>query len=86
MGQIENMQPEDVEFLKKQIDELNQGRTEPMIFKTFPMEDLEFSKRLSALEEKVDRILTRIEHIFGPYVLIKGRFEEIKIPGVPKER
>jgi hypothetical protein len=83
MGQIENMTEKDAENLKAMIEALNEKKVlpeSPMTFKTFPMEDLEFSKRLTVLEEKVDSILTKLTNIFGDSVLIKGRFQDLLVP------
>ena len=79
MGQTENMTPENVEAIQQEIERLSQ--TNPALkFKTFPMEDLEFAKRLTALEENVDSIMTKLTNIFGNYVLIEGQFRELKLP------
>jgi len=41
---------------------------------------MDFAKRLTALEEKVDAVMAKLIHIFGDAVLIEGQFKEIKIP------
>ena len=81
MGQIENMNPEDVKLVQEQIKALNEqkGPQEvPMTFKTFPMEDLEFAKRLTAIEDKLDKLANQLSHIFGTFVLIKGQWKDVK--------
>ena len=79
MGQIENMRLEDVEVIGREIEKLKKENPD-LEFKTFPMEDLDFAKRLTVLEEKMDKILIRLHHIFGEYVLINGRFQEMRLP------
>ena len=83
MGQIENMNPKDVSDIADLIKALNEKKSQlepPMTLKTFPMEDLEFSKRLTAIEEKLDSLIGMISHIFGGAILINGQFKELKIP------
>jgi hypothetical protein len=72
MGQIENMTQKDVEDLQAMVKAMNEhiGREIPVTLKTFPMDDLDFSKRLSAIEDKLDKLL----------LLIGQVFKEIKIP------
>lgn len=84
MGQIENMLPQDVEAIQAEIMRLKEVNPD-LKFKTFPMEDLDFAKRLTALEEKVDSILTKLNNIFGDYVLINGKFQDILNPKPSKE-
>jgi len=80
MGQLENMRQEDVDFFRKEVEKLQQIANPDLTFKTFPQEDLNFSKRLTVLEEKVDCILARLENIFGDAILINGRFQSLKLP------
>lgn len=78
MGQIENMTLEDLGIIKDKVKEL-QKRNPDLTFKTFPQEDLEFAKRLTNLEEKIDSISNKLTNIFGSHILIDGSFKDLKL-------
>ncbi len=81
--QIENLRPADITELRQSLEEMRTRAVDPnpsLKATVFPQEDLKFSKRLSALEDKVDFIISKLNNIFGDSVLINGRFQDLKKP------
>lgn len=71
--QIENLTDYDVNLLQRQVEELKRNNPE-IKSKVYQMEDMDFSKRLTAIEENIAELNRKLDLIFGGHVLIKGRF------------
>lgn len=72
--QIENLEDWQVEKLQSLCD----GFGGPVKHKTFNMEDMDFSKRLTVIEDKIAAIDTKLDRIFGAHNLIDGQWVDIE--------
>ncbi len=75
--QIKNLNEEDVKTLQVSLTELR--KINPLIeVKVYDMEDMDFAKRLTAIEISLNAIINKLNHIFGESVLIKGKWHNFK--------
>jgi hypothetical protein len=72
--QIENLSDAQVKTMQELCDSWG-GQVK---HKTFGMEDMDFSKRLTAIEESVAELHRKIDRIFGAYNLIEGQWVDIE--------
>jgi hypothetical protein len=71
--QVENLTKEQVDMAGVFFDKMGA----PVTHKTFNMEDMNFAKRLTAIEEGIADIKNILNHTFGDHVLVKGEWIDI---------
>lgn len=72
--QIENLN--DIQV--KKIQDLCDSWGGPVAHKTYQMEDMDFSKRLTAIEESVAELHRKIDRFLEAHNLINGQFVDIE--------
>ncbi len=72
--QVENLNYEQVKKARELFDSFGP----PVTHKTYDMEDMDFSKRLTAIEKSLSDIKAKLEFVFGNHALIKGVFRDVE--------
>lgn len=72
--QVENLNNDQLKTAQDLFDMMG----DPVKYKTFTMEDMNFSKRLTAIEDKLSAIQTKLDHIFAGHVLVRGQWMDIE--------
>lgn len=71
--QVENAMPMQIAELEKIVEGMKEQNPE-ITATSMTMKELDVLKRLDAIEAKVDRIINKLQLIFGDHVLINGNF------------
>lgn len=72
--QVENLTKEQVDMAGVFFDKMGA----PVTHKTYDMEDMDFAKRLTKIEEGIAEIKVMLKHIFGDNVVANGKFIDTK--------
>lgn len=78
MALIENLTEEDQALLQTVLENMQKANPQ-LAWEINPMEsDSDISSRLLLLEQKIDKLINKLELIFGDQILHNGKFINIK--------